>query len=146
LETLKISILLQALRALNKQYDLLVLQLEITDLVKDYNKLVMHLTEFERRMGKEPFKEKALKALDKGKKPKSGFSGKYFTCRKIGHKSSEYRSAGKKASTGPLAMPGGCQGLSPPPEDPKPPKAKSEPKDRVDSVIEACWCYRSRLQ
>jgi hypothetical protein len=138
-ETLKISILLQALRALDERYDPLVLQLEITDSVKDYDKLVMHLTEFERCMAKGPLKEKALKASDKGKKQKGNFTGKYFTCRKVGHKSNEYRSAEKKASTGPLAIPGGRQGLSPPSENPKPLKAKGEPRDWVDSAIEACW-------
>jgi gag-polypeptide of LTR copia-type/Zinc knuckle len=137
-DTLKISILLRALRTLDERYDPLVLQLEITDSVKDYDKLVMHLTEFERRMAKDPLKENALTASDK-KKQKGGFKGKCFTCGKVGHRSKECRSGEKKASTGPLATPGGRKGLSPPPEDPKPPKAKTEPKDRVDSAIEACW-------
>ena len=138
-KTLKISILLQALRALDERYDLLVLQLEITNSVKDYDKLVMHLTKFERRMAKGPLKEKVLKASDKGKKQKGSFTRKCFTCVKVGHKSNKCRSAEKKASTGPLATPGGCQGLSPPLEDPKPLKAKGEPRDWVDSAIEACW-------
>jgi hypothetical protein len=138
-DTLKISILLRALRDLDERYDPLVLQLEITDLVQDYEKLVTYLTEFERRMAKDPLKEKALKASDKRKKTKGGFTGKCFTCGKVEHKSTECRSAVKKAFTGPLTIPGGRQGLSPPPEDPKPPKAKAEPRDRVDSAIEACW-------
>jgi hypothetical protein len=108
-------------------------------LVRDYEKLAMNLTEFERRMAKDPLKEKVLKASDKRKKTKGSFTGKCFTCGKVGHKSTKCRSTEKKAFTGPLTTPGGRQGLSPPLEDPKPPKAKGEPKDRVDNAIEACW-------
>jgi hypothetical protein len=89
---------------------------------------VTHLTEFERRIAKDPLKEKALKASDKGNKTKGGFTGKCFTCGKVGHKSTECRSAEKKAFTGPLTTPGGRQRLSPPLEDPKLPKAKGEPR------------------
>jgi hypothetical protein len=106
-------------------------------LVRDYDKLMMHLTEFEYRMAKDPLKEKALKATNKGKKQKRSFTRKCFTCGKVGYKNTECQSTEKKASTGPLAISGGYQGLSLPLKNPKLLKAKSKPKDWVNSTIEA---------
>jgi hypothetical protein len=78
------------IRALDARFDPIILQLEVGDSVRDFDKLVMHMTEFERRLGaKDPGKEAALSAnaaADKGEGKKKGFKGKYSSCEKQGHR------------------------------------------------------------
>ena len=133
--TLKISILFQAIRALDARYSPLILQLEISDTAKDYDTIVAHLTEFERRLGpKEPIKESVLSAKDLKKTPKNTkFKGKCWNCDRIGHRSTECKSPKKpekSPSTGPLATPNGGRGLSPPP---------NQPRQQANVATEVSW-------
>ena len=132
-DTLKISILLQAVRASDPRYGPLILQLEINDSVKDYGAIVSHLTEFERRMGpKEALKETVLSARTGNKEPRRRFQGKCYNCQKPGHKSTECRSKRpvNSPTTGPLATPGGRQGLTPPP---------TQPNLQANTATEVSW-------
>jgi len=136
-DTLKISILFQAIRALDQRFEPLILQLEITDMATNYDKIVTHLTEFERRMGpKEPVEESVFTVQQRQRR---GFNGKCFTCNQRGHKSFECefkdtaedpeaasREPNTGPSTGPLATPSGGRGLSP-------------PLAQANTVTEACW-------
>lgn len=136
-DTLKISLLFQAIRALDERFGPLILQLEISGITTDYSVIVARLTEHERRMGpKEALKETVLSARTGGKGPKRTFQGKCYNCGKEGHRKAECR--GKKQgtqgtqspSTGPLATPGGGRGLSPGP---------GKPIANANSAIEASW-------
>jgi Reverse transcriptase (RNA-dependent DNA polymerase)/Integrase core domain/GAG-pre-integrase domain len=144
-DTLKISILFQAIKALDTRFNPLILQLEITGTATDFSVIVTHLTEFERRLGpKEPLKESVFRATqspnqgdsaaqgrrNKGQKRK--FKGNCYTCQKPGHKSAECRLRAPEGSpqgpsTGPLATPSGGRGLSPP------------PPVQANTATEACW-------
>jgi hypothetical protein len=121
-ETLKISILFGAIRALDKRFAPLILQLEISSTTTNYSIIVARFSKHERRMGpKEALKESVLLAKTEGKSPK--FQGKYFKYGKQGHRKSDYKSKKvekqenqeKSPSTGPLATPGRGRGLSPGP-------------------------------
>ena len=138
-DTLKISILFQAIRALDQRFEPLILQLEITDMATNYDKIVTHLTEFERRMGpKEPVNESVFAAQQgHNRLLKREFKGKCFNCNQRGHKRSECPDIAKDPeaaprepntgpSTGPLATPSGGRGLSPPPA-------------QANTVTEECW-------
>jgi hypothetical protein len=123
-ETLKISILFGAIRALDERFAPLILQLEISGTTTNYSAIVARFSEHERRMGpKEALKESVLLAKTGGKSPKKAFQGKCFNCGKQGHKKSDCKSKKvekqekqeKSPSTGPLATPGGGRGLSPGP-------------------------------
>jgi hypothetical protein len=102
LDTLKISILFQAIRALDSRFGPLILQLEISGTATDYSVIVAHLTEFERRIGpKEALKETVFRAgiyytgrnreirnPEQGprKEPGKRFQGRCFGCNQFGHR------------------------------------------------------------
>lgn len=128
-DTLKTTVLFQAIRAKDPQYDIVILQLGLGG-ITNYSAIVGHLTEYERRIGAQPLKESAFKAVGeqssteskgqssrpRSQKPKQGFKGRCFHCDKVGHRKSECRALNQgasTASTGPLATPGGSRGLSP---------------------------------
>jgi hypothetical protein len=126
-DTLKISLFLQAVRALDSRFDPLILQLEISGIATDYSTIVERLSEHERRMGpKEALRETVLSARTDGNQPKKPFKGKCFHCGKRGHRKSECR-ARNSPSTGPLATPNGGRGLSP------------GPTADANTAIEASW-------
>jgi Domain of unknown function (DUF4219)/Zinc knuckle len=101
-DTLKISLLFQAIKALDSRFEPLILQLEISGTTTNYSVIVARLSEHERRMGpKEPLKETALSAKAGGKQPKKSFQGKCFNCGKQGHRKADCR-AKSSPSTGPL--------------------------------------------
>jgi hypothetical protein len=95
-DTLKISLFLQAVRALDSRFDPLILQLEISGTATDYSTIVERLSEHERRMGpKEALRESALSAKERyeardskarGKKP---FRGYCNNCGRYGHRQKE---------------------------------------------------------
>ena len=123
-ETLKTSILLQAVRGLDPRFDPLILQLELSG-TTSYIAIVARLSEWERKLGPRPIKETALAAKTGAsgtKENKSKFQGKCFNCGIKGHRKSECRKPKKEGSTGgstgPLATPGGGRGLSPAPKEP----------------------------
>jgi hypothetical protein len=138
-DTLKISILFQAIRALDSRFGPLILQLEISGTATDYSVIVAHLTEFERRMGpKEALKETVFRTrtlstgrnrgirnpgMGPGKEPGKGFQGRCFGCNQYGHREAQCPNRGqftkRNPSTGPLMTPGGRRGLSPPPKQPE---------------------------
>jgi hypothetical protein len=143
-DTLKRSILFQAVRALDPRFGPLILQLEISDTGKDYSTIVTHLSEFERRLGpKEALKEAVFAAqapkhptkLGNGGLKKGAFRGKCFNCNKPGHRAADCRAAraSGRVGTGPLATPRGRQGISPPPEQP------------VLQAIETSWMATTSL-
>jgi len=126
-DTLKISLLFQAIRALDERFGPLILQLEISGITTNFSVIVARLTDFERRMGpKEALKESVLSAKTGAKK---AFQGKCFNCGKPGHKKANCRSrkSAESPSTGPLETPGGGRGLSP------------GPKINANSAVEASW-------
>jgi hypothetical protein len=91
--TLKISLFLQAVRALDSRFDPLILQLEISGITTDYSTIVERLSEHERRMGpKEALRESALsakgryKSKARGRKP---FRGYCNNCGRYGHRQKE---------------------------------------------------------
>jgi hypothetical protein len=89
LDTLKISILFQAIQALDSRFRPLILQLEISSTATDYSVIVAYLTKFERRIGlKEALKETVFRTrilstgrnreirnprIGPGKEPREGF-------------------------------------------------------------------------
>jgi hypothetical protein len=78
-ETLKISILFGAIRALDKRFASLILQLEISSTTTDYSIIVACFSEYKRRMDpKEAPKESVLLAKTGKKGPKKAFQGKCF--------------------------------------------------------------------
>ena len=73
-DTLKISLLFQAIKALDDRFIPLILQLEISGITTDYNVIVARLSDYERRMGpKEALKETVLYAKTDEKSPKKSF-------------------------------------------------------------------------
>ena len=89
-KALKISILFRAIRALDKRFALLILQLEISGNTTNYSIIVARFSKYERRMGlKEALKESVLSAKTDEKAPKEGFQGKCFNCGKKGHRKAE---------------------------------------------------------
>ncbi len=143
-DTLKISILLQAVRIFDNRFAPLILQLEISNLVTEYSTVIAHLTEGERRMGpKDPLKETAFSANIGAKGNKRTFQGDCYNCGKKGHRATDCRSKKpekrtgkgperleKGPSTGPLATPGGGRGLSPGP---------NLPSQEANSATETSW-------
>lgn len=126
-DTLKTTVLFQAVRAKDPVFDPVILQVGLTG-ITSFNAIVEQLTEYERRIGEQPQKESAFtadparegrSANQKTQKmmPKAGFKGRCFHCNKVGHRKSECRALNQGASTGPLATPGGSRGLSPPLQD-----------------------------
>jgi hypothetical protein len=127
-KTLKISIFFGAIRALDKRFTPLILQLEISRITTNYSTIVARLSKHEQRIGpKEALKESILSAKTDEKAPKEGFQGKCFNYSKKGYKKANYkkpkkqekpRKDKKSPSTGPLPTPRGSKGLSPGPEKP----------------------------
>jgi len=108
---------------MDTRFEPLILQLEISKLSTDFNAIVGHLTEAERRMGaKDPIKETVFSAQATGKRPigrsTGRFQGNCYNCGKVGHMSAKCRIPRKLNghSTGPLATPGRKRGLSPDPK------------------------------
>ena len=136
----KAAALINVVSMKGQRYDSIISQIEIGGITA-YDKIAALLTNFERRfLASKPAKETALQAeapssgrdrsgkAQKGQKKK--FSGECHYCGKPGHKKADCFSRkrdeaagentgrkGGKASTGPLAAPGGGKGLSPPPQD-----------------------------
>src|SRR5882757_988666 len=125
-DSLKISVFFRVIRAIDPRFEPLILQLEVSKSTTDFNAIVAHLTEAERRMGaKDPLKETAFSArtpkkgsMGATRRPTGRFRGNCYNCGKLGHKSTECRAPKKSTgpSTGPLVTPGGRRGLSPTPD------------------------------
>ena len=141
-ERLKISVLFQAIRALDARYEPLILQLKISGQVADYATLIEHFLDAERQYSLvDSAKETGLRANSDLKGQKRKFKGKCFYCKKEGHRQVDCKTrqndekSGEKSaeksgkggpSTGPLATPSGGKGLSPPP-------------DQAKVASEVCW-------
>jgi hypothetical protein len=105
-DTLKISLLFQAIRALDDRFAPLILQLEISGVTTDYSVIVARLSEFERRMGpKEALKETVLSAKTGGKEHKAKglrpFRGYCNNCGRYGHRQSECPEEDSSAESAP---------------------------------------------
>jgi hypothetical protein len=145
----KIARFFTAVRELDTQYGPLILQTEISGIELNFETLVQHFAEYERRIKaseakgnqKTPVKEVAFEAKEgaKDKLERKRFGGECFYCHKKGHRIAECKKKkrdekeGKKAdsgpSTGPLPTPSGGQGLSPPPEH----------QQHANRAVEASW-------
>lgn len=146
-----ITILFNALRAVNPAYGPITLQLELQGII-ELSVIISHLEEAERRLAVMAVRpEAALQASDKKDKGKGKGKGK-IECRYCGRKghvkakcyswlrdtdegrkyAAEHLESGKSPKTGPLPTPGAKGNLSPSPE-----KAQVAVTDEY--IGEACW-------
>ncbi|RFU25060.1 hypothetical protein B7463_g11276, partial [Scytalidium lignicola] len=135
----KIAVLLRVVEAMDSRFHSIVTQLSLSKQdVGNYDVVVAHLTEFERRIGpKEPAKESVLNATEKGEKGKKGkkpFKGVCFNCGKTGHIARFCRAPKKEGdsspSTGALPTPSGVK---------EQPKEAQKSKAEAKTARETCW-------
>jgi hypothetical protein len=74
-DTLKISLLFQAIRALDDRFGPLILQLGISGVTTDYSVIVARLSEFERRMGSNAALKETVLALKQLQRPLKSLPG-----------------------------------------------------------------------